>query len=166
MLETRKAIYGLPQAGILANKLLREKLAKHGYYEVNHTPGLWQHVARPVQFSLVVKDDFGVKYVGEENAQHLINTIQTEGYKLSIDWYGSKYCGIMLQWDYDMRTLTISMPRYVQKMLVDSSMNHHLKISAHHTSRSQRSIANMRMTQFLPIIHRYWMKNARRWCNR
>ena len=34
-LEIRKTIYGLPQAGILANKLLREKLAKHGYYEVN-----------------------------------------------------------------------------------------------------------------------------------
>ena len=34
-LEIRKAIYGLPQAGILANKLLQEKLAKHGYDEVN-----------------------------------------------------------------------------------------------------------------------------------
>ena len=55
-------------------KQLQRKLAKHGYFEVNHTPGLWRHVTRPVQFSLVV-DDFGVKYVGEENAQHLINAI-------------------------------------------------------------------------------------------
>jgi len=62
------------QAEILANKQLQKKLAKHGYFEVNHTPGLWRHVTRPVQFSLVV-DDFGVKYVGEENAQHLINAI-------------------------------------------------------------------------------------------
>ena len=115
-LEIRKAIYGLPQAGILANKQLRTRLAKHGYFEVNHTPGLWRHVTRPVQFSLVV-DDFGVKYVGEENAQHLINAIQTEGYKLSIDWSGTKYCGITLQWDWEMRTLTIPMPGYVQKML-------------------------------------------------
>ena len=61
-LETRKTIYGLPQAGILANKQQREKLEPHGYYKVPHTPGLWQHVTRPVQFSLVV-DDFGVKYV-------------------------------------------------------------------------------------------------------
>ena len=100
-LEIRKAIYSLPQAGILANEQLRRKLAKHGYLEVNHTPGLWRHVTRPVQFSLVV-DDFGVKYVGEENAQHLINVIQTEGYKLSIDWSGTKYCGITLQWDWEM----------------------------------------------------------------
>ena len=61
-------MYGLPQAGILANKQLRWKLAKQGYYEVNHTPGLWRRVICPVQFSLAV-DDFGVKYVREENAQ-------------------------------------------------------------------------------------------------
>ena len=59
-LEIKKAIYGLPQAGMLANKQLQKKLPKHGYFEVNHTPGLWRHVTCPVQFSLVV-DNFGVK---------------------------------------------------------------------------------------------------------
>jgi hypothetical protein len=48
--EIRKAIYGLPQAGILANQLLRKRLAPAGYYEVAHTPGLWRHVSRPIQF--------------------------------------------------------------------------------------------------------------------
>ena len=59
-LEIRRAIYGLPQAGVLANKLLRKRLEPAGYYEVAHTPGLWKHVSRPIQFTLVV-DDFGVK---------------------------------------------------------------------------------------------------------
>ena len=67
----RKAIYGLPQTGSLANKLLKEWLEPHGYIEVPHTPGLWIHETRPVQFSLVV-DNFGVKYVGRDNAEHLI----------------------------------------------------------------------------------------------
>ena len=58
--EIRKAIYGLPQAGKLANKQLKEHLGPAGYYEVPHTPGLFTHVTRPIQFSLVV-DDFGVK---------------------------------------------------------------------------------------------------------
>ena len=70
-LETRKAIYGLPQAGSLANKLLKEWLEPHGYIEVPHTPGLWKYKTRPIHFSLVV-DDFGVKYVGRDNAEHLI----------------------------------------------------------------------------------------------
>ena len=73
-LVIRKAIYGLPQAGILANKLLISRLALDGYYKVAHTPGLWRHVTRPVQFTLCV-DDFDVKYAGKENSDHLINTI-------------------------------------------------------------------------------------------
>ncbi len=32
-LQMRKAIWGLPKARILANKLLRKRLAPHGYYE-------------------------------------------------------------------------------------------------------------------------------------
>ena len=39
-LEIRKAIYGLPQAGLLANKRLRERLAPEGFYEIAHTPVL------------------------------------------------------------------------------------------------------------------------------
>ena len=51
--EIRKGMYGLPQAGILANKLLKKRLAKHGYYECERTPGLWKHEWRPITFVLV-----------------------------------------------------------------------------------------------------------------
>jgi hypothetical protein len=40
------------------------------------THGLWKHEMRPVWFSLVV-DDFGIKYVGGENAGHLMTSITT-----------------------------------------------------------------------------------------
>jgi hypothetical protein len=92
--EIRKAIYGLPQASILSNLLLRKRLAPAGYYKVAHTPGLWRHVTRPVQFSLVA-DDFGVKYVGRQHAQHLIDTLK-KNYKLSEDWARTLYRGISL----------------------------------------------------------------------
>ena len=42
-LEMWQAVWGLPQAGILANKLLCQKLLPHGYYECTNTPGLWKH---------------------------------------------------------------------------------------------------------------------------
>ena len=64
-MEIRRCMYGLPQAGMLANRLLKERLAKHGYFELPHTPGLWRHATRPVWFTLVV-DDFGIKYVGKK----------------------------------------------------------------------------------------------------
>ncbi len=44
-MEFRKGIYALPQAGILANKLLRLFFARHGYFEQPCMPGLWKHVS-------------------------------------------------------------------------------------------------------------------------
>ena len=42
-MEIQMGMYGLPQSGILANKLLKERLAEHGYFELPHTPGLFMH---------------------------------------------------------------------------------------------------------------------------
>jgi hypothetical protein len=70
-IEIQKGMYGLPQAGILANEFLQRNLAKDGYRPTQHTHGLWTHDTRPISFSLVV-DDFGVKYVGREHAEHLM----------------------------------------------------------------------------------------------
>ncbi len=38
-----KGVYGLPQASILANKLLQKCLAIHSCYEQPHTPSLFKH---------------------------------------------------------------------------------------------------------------------------
>ena len=43
-IEIHEGMYGLPQAGILANKLLWQRLATKGCYHCQHTPGLWRHV--------------------------------------------------------------------------------------------------------------------------
>ncbi len=97
-------MYGLPQAGLLANELLEKHLNKHGYRQSKLVPGLWKHDTRPIQFTLVV-DNFGVKYIGEEHAQHLKNTLK-EHYKLTCDWTGTRYIGITLDWDYNKRQST------------------------------------------------------------
>jgi hypothetical protein len=98
-LEMRQAVWGLPQAGILANTKLRRKLAPFRCYECIKTPGLWKHEARPLTFTLVV-DDFGVKYESKEDTDHLIVGIKST-YKLTKDWMGNLYCGIFLGWDYN-----------------------------------------------------------------
>jgi hypothetical protein len=91
-------MYGLPQAGNLANELLQRNLAKDGYRPTTHTHGLWTHDTRPISFSLVV-DDFGVKYVGREHAEHLMACIK-KNYNISSDWNGTAYCGLILDWNY------------------------------------------------------------------
>ena len=93
-IEVRKGMYGLPQAGILAQKLLEERLNKHGYMQNKAIPGLWTHQSRLISFTLVV-DDFGIKYVGQEHAMHLISILK-EHYELSEDWKGTKFIKLTL----------------------------------------------------------------------
>jgi hypothetical protein len=114
-IEARGGVYGLPQAGKLANYILKERLAKHGYAPTPTTPGLWQHKIRPITFTLIV-DDFGVKYVGKQHAEHLKNALE-ETYTVSTDWTGGLYCGITLTWDYRKRTVKLSMPGYIEQAL-------------------------------------------------
>jgi hypothetical protein len=74
-IEVTKGMYGLPQAGLLANKLLKQYLNKHGYIQSKLVPGLWKHTTRPIAFTLVV-DDFGIKFVGKEHIEHLMTVLQ------------------------------------------------------------------------------------------
>jgi hypothetical protein len=116
-IETRKGMYGLKQAGLLANQLLQTRLAPFGYYPAQHTPGLWLHKTRPISFTLVV-DDFAVKYVGKQHAEHLQNAL-LKTYELTTDWTATAtvYSGMTLKWDYKKRTCDISVPGYVSNVL-------------------------------------------------
>jgi hypothetical protein len=107
-IEIQKLMYGLPQAGILTNELFQRNLAKDGYRPTPHTHILWTHDTRTISFLLVV-DDFGVKYVGREHAEHLMECIK-KNYNISSDWKGGAYCGLTLDWDYERRTVDLSMP--------------------------------------------------------
>ena len=73
--EVRRGMYGLPQAGIIAQEVLEKGLLKAGYRQSKVTPGYWKHDWRPISFTLVV-DDFGVKYINETDVNHLIQTLK------------------------------------------------------------------------------------------
>ena len=84
--EIRKGMYGLPQAGLLAQELLEQRLQKQGYTQSKVTPGFWTHAWRPISLTLVV-DNFGIKYVGKEHADHVVRVLK-ENYEISEDWGG------------------------------------------------------------------------------
>ena len=69
-------MYGLPQAEIIVQDLLEERLAEYGYSQSQLTPGLWKHDSCPTIFILVV-DNFAIKYLADEDAHHLINAVKT-----------------------------------------------------------------------------------------
>jgi hypothetical protein len=109
-------MYGLPQAGLLANELLEKQLNKQGYFQSKLVPGLWSHKTRRIQFILVV-DDFGVKYVGKEHTEHLKQVLK-EHHKVTTDWKGKRYVGIHMKWDYAKQQVHLYMPDYVKKALI------------------------------------------------
>ena len=55
-----------------------------------------------------------MKYVGEEHAKHLLQTLN-KTYKTSSEWEGKRYIGLTLEWDYINRFLHVSMPGYCDK---------------------------------------------------
>jgi hypothetical protein len=120
-IEIRKGMYGLKQAGLMANQLLQNRFAPFGDYPARHTPGLWLQKTRPIAFSLV-EDDFAVKCVSNQHADHLRDAL-LRSYELKTDLEGKLYSGMTLKLDYKNRTGDISMPDYVANVL--NNFQHH-----------------------------------------
>ena len=80
-------MYGLSQAGILANKLLKQRLSDEGYHEQPHTPGLFRHEEKDIYFTLVV-DDIGIKYGTRDCLGPPPRHIETTHNYIEIDWKG------------------------------------------------------------------------------
>jgi hypothetical protein len=64
----------------------------------------------------LIVDNFGVKYIGKDHAEHLIATLSSL-YTITTNWSGTLYCGITLAWNYTTRTVDLSMPGYIAKAL-------------------------------------------------
>jgi len=114
-IKIQKGLYGLPQAGILAQQQLDQRLNEHGYQQSPLTPGFWNHETQPISFTLCV-DDFGEKYVVREHAEHLLQVLNAN-YKCAIDWEGNKYLGMNIDWYYEQNKVLVSMLKYVPEAL-------------------------------------------------
>ena len=115
MVEVTKSIYGLKQAGIIAQRRLIDLLARHNYNQAPNTRGLFTHATRPIAFSLVV-DDFGVKYRDKADVEDLLRVLRL-AYAVKEDWTGDAYIGLTIKHNFTARTISISMPGYVKAAL-------------------------------------------------
>ena len=111
----KQGMYRITQSVILAQTLLEIGLNVNGYHQSRFTPGLWTHKWRPICFMLVT-DNFGVKFVGNEDADHLIKCIK-ENYDVTEEWEGKQYLGLTFDWNYDTRSVHLSMPNYIPNAL-------------------------------------------------
>ena len=93
-------------------------------YNQTPTPCLFRHVTNGTVFTLVV-DDFGIKYTSPEGANHLITTLKLL-YDIKIDWAGTSYIGFTIAFDTIAKSVSLSMPGYIDKVLRRFSIPPHL----------------------------------------
>ncbi len=79
-------------------------------------PRLWCHKWRPLQFCLIV-DDFGVKYVGIEHFNFLLELLK-KIHGAQCNMAGDKLAGIAIQWDYPGKCCRLSIPGYIDNLLL------------------------------------------------
>ena len=127
--RVNKAWYGLKQAGKIAHDDLVQHLAAAGYHKTGLVEGYFKHEDRNISFTLVV-DDFLIKYVNDTDLNHLITTMRA-GYAFKVDADAKQYVGIALKWDYDRRTVRLSMPGYVRQALLE--LEHELSTRKYHS---------------------------------
>ena len=61
-------------------------------------------------------DDFGIQYFNKDDADHLINALQSK-YIITIATKGKKICGLNIDWNYTNGWVDISMKGYVKNVL-------------------------------------------------
>ena len=98
LVEIRKGMYSLKQAGRIANDRPKQHLKASRYVPCKYTPGIFTHIRRKISFALFV-DNFSVKYTKKADAQHLLTCLE-KLYKCTTDWEGKLYLGMTLNWDY------------------------------------------------------------------
>ena len=50
------------------------------------------------------------------HAEHLVGIIK-KYYEMTMDWEGTKYCGVTMEWDYEECKVLLSMTGYVENAL-------------------------------------------------
>ncbi len=66
---------------------------------------------------MLIANDFGIKYVGKQHAEHLLTALR-QHYKVTTDWTGLKFAGIDFAWNYPAGTIRLTMNGYIANVLV------------------------------------------------
>ena len=64
---------------------------------------------------MLVVDDFGIKYIKEDDLNHLINSLQ-KYFDISVDHNGKDFVKINLDWDHEGVWVHLSIQPYLNKV--------------------------------------------------
>jgi hypothetical protein len=108
-----------------------------------------------------VVDNFAVKYINREDANHLINTIR-KYYPMTVDEEAMKYIGLTIQWDYTNWKAHIHMPGYLEEAFIRLNHEKPMKIqnSPHpHAPPNYGANNNMPKRKLTPLYYQKSIRN-------
>ena len=111
--EVNKGMYGLKQAGLLANERIVKLLAEHDYIQSKYVPCLFRSKDKRTSFCLVV-DDLLIKAKPAER-EKLYTCLRTL-YEITTDETGSKYLNIDIRRDFKAGFAGLSMRGYLARV--------------------------------------------------
>ena len=117
LLKIVKAIYGMRQAGFIAQRNLIELLKANGYRESGYD-SIFTSSDGKVIF-LTHTDDFAIGYDEEEAVEKLKRILTEAGYTLVIDLEAKNFCGFQVKYDRDaaVPSMTLSVEKILEKAL-------------------------------------------------
>jgi hypothetical protein len=117
MLQLVKSIYGMRQAGFIAQRNLIELLKKHGYKESGYDSIFTSEDGKVI--FLTHTDDFAIGYEEEIGVEKLKTILTEAGYKLVIDKEAKNFCGFQVKYDRDAKipSITLSVEKTLEKAL-------------------------------------------------
>jgi hypothetical protein len=94
-------------------------------------------------------DDFGVEYVGVEHFDYLL-TLLKKFHRVQFNMAGDKLAGISIQWDYPGKRCRLSMPGYIDYLLL--KFKHPRPTKPRHSSYACLPISYGAKTQLTPEV--------------
>jgi hypothetical protein len=95
------------------------RLVAEGYYKAASMLGLWHHKWHPVQCCLIIAN-LGIKNIGIEHFNHLLDLLK-KYHGVQVNMMGDKLVGMDIKWDYSTKCCCISMPGYIDNLLLNSN---------------------------------------------
>ena len=97
MLKLIRSIYGMRQAGYIAQRNLLALLKANGYYESGYDSIFTSNDGKTI--FLTHTDDFAIGYDDEKEVQQLVQMLTEAKYKITIDMEGKNFCGFEVEYN-------------------------------------------------------------------
>ena len=146
-MDIKKVVHGLKQSGKIAYDELKQHLLPHANVPSKHTPRLWRHATSNLRFALIV-DNFSAKHTSIAQVKHIIHALQQK-HEIIVDYTGTLYASVFLDWDYVHRTVKLHMIECIKKVLIKHA--YPTPTSDYHAPDKQNLSSVDRISLLLPV---------------